>query len=157
MAPEARWFAFLDSDDVWPSDFLQRTLAALQVSPEAVAVTSDRRLIDVSEGHEIHVGMAELAINPTRWLFVHGAALASASVFRAELIRQLHGFKPNLKTGQNRSSGKPFYGHAFDIEADWTLLTTCNFRCEYCLIPAPGAGLAHQVISAARRLRKPSR
>ena len=73
-APEARWFAFLDSDDVWPSDFLQRTLAALQVSPEAAAVTCDRRLIDVSEGREIHVGTAELAINPTRWLFVHGAS-----------------------------------------------------------------------------------
>jgi len=25
----------------------------------------------------------------------------------------------------------------YDVEADWTLLTTCNFRCDYCFVPLP--------------------
>lgn len=25
----------------------------------------------------------------------------------------------------------------YDIEADWVLLTTCNFRCAYCFVPLP--------------------
>src|SRR6188768_467149 len=25
----------------------------------------------------------------------------------------------------------------YDVEADWVLLTTCNFRCTYCFVPLP--------------------
>ena len=34
-------FAFLDSDDLWPCDFLERTCGALANRPEAVAATCD--------------------------------------------------------------------------------------------------------------------
>lgn len=35
----------------------------------------------------------------------------------------------------------------YDVEADWTLLRTCNFRCDYCFSPAGAEG---DGVSAAR-------
>ena len=38
--------AFLDSDDLWPDDFLARTAALLAADIEAVAATVDRKYVD---------------------------------------------------------------------------------------------------------------
>ena len=41
----SRHFAFLDSDDAWPADFLDRARHALRQAPHAVAATGDRRFV----------------------------------------------------------------------------------------------------------------
>lgn len=100
-ALEAHWFAFLDSDDLWPRDFLERTLAALVASPDAIAATCDRRVVDLRKGREKLLDMSKFAVNPTRWMFERGAAVASATLFRAEPICRRNGFNESIMTGQD--------------------------------------------------------
>jgi len=42
--------AFLDSDDLWPHDYLQRVADALEREPQAVACTADRLNLDLDTG-----------------------------------------------------------------------------------------------------------
>jgi hypothetical protein len=78
--------AFLDSDDHWPSDFLERGAATLQAAPAAVAAVADRRFVDADgellEGDDCR----ELVRNPLEWFFHNGAGVASCSVLRSEAV-----------------------------------------------------------------------
>jgi glycosyltransferase involved in cell wall biosynthesis len=100
-APDARWFAFLDSDDQWPADFLARAAAALTAEPTAVAASADRMYLDEATGQERRFDLAELAESPALWMLRWGAAICSCSVVRADLVRELAGFPEDLSTGED--------------------------------------------------------
>ena len=38
----------------------------------------------------------------------------------------------------------------YDIEADWQLLNTCNYRCEYCFFPDAVLGEIYMAPPAVR-------
>lgn len=99
-APDAAYFAFLDSDDVWPDDFLARTTAALAAAPDAVAVSGDQIFVSRRRGERPR-SLAGLAGDATTWLLLHSAGIASASLFRAEPVRRLGGFPEDLPTGHD--------------------------------------------------------
>ena len=98
---------FLDSDDFPPPDFLEKTAAALAASPRAVAASTDRLMhyeLKTPDGvrHvEELIHQRELAENPWQWFFIHGAGVASCTLFRAEPVRELGGFSGTLPTGHD--------------------------------------------------------
>lgn len=95
------FFAFLDSDDLWPHDFLNRALSRLIAHPDAVAASSDRQRICATTGTTTRQKLTKIQDEPTRWLFKHGAGIASSSLFRAAPIRDLGGFDETLPTGHD--------------------------------------------------------
>jgi glycosyltransferase involved in cell wall biosynthesis len=101
QCPSCRWFAFLDSDDCWPPDFLARAVAALAGEPHAVAATADRVFVEELTGQERPFDMRELAARPAMWMLRRGAAISSCSLIRADLVRELGGFPEQLQTGED--------------------------------------------------------
>jgi glycosyltransferase involved in cell wall biosynthesis len=95
------WFAFLDSDDRWPVDFLARAAAALAGQPAAVAASADRMFVEDADGRERAFDMSQLAAKPALWMLRLGAAISSCSIVRADLVRELGGFPEHLPTGED--------------------------------------------------------
>ena len=93
--------AFLDSDDVWPIDFLQRTVAALTANPAAIAASANRRFINVRGEHFRSDDCAELAHDPVNWLFRKGAGVASCTLLRSSAVRQVGGWEREREIGED--------------------------------------------------------
>ena len=94
------YVAFLDSDDCWPTDFLERATKTLQSEPEAVAASADRRY--VSEVPETQpTDCRPMASDPIGWFFAHGAGVASCSVFRTDAVAAAGGWVPELQTAED--------------------------------------------------------
>jgi glycosyltransferase involved in cell wall biosynthesis len=107
LAADCRYLAFVDSDDVWPRDFLRRCLAALDAQPQAVAVTCDRRIVAADGSTDQRQSSAGVVHQPALWMLEHGANIASASVFRASAIQRHGGFNPALRTGEDSALFMP--------------------------------------------------
>jgi glycosyltransferase involved in cell wall biosynthesis len=93
------WVAFLDSDDLWPNDFLERAAAAIENNPQAVAVSADRLFVE--DDSEKHYDMAPFARCPALWMLRLGAAISSCSVVRRDLVQEFGGFPEHLHTGED--------------------------------------------------------
>ncbi len=78
--------AFLDSDDHWPNDFLERTASALATNPLAIAASADRYFIDIRSRKKWRDRTQALAKDPISWMFNNGAGIASCSLFRQDAI-----------------------------------------------------------------------
>jgi len=93
--------AFLDSDDLWPPDFLERACAVLDASPGAVAASADRRRTDLRRDLVRHDDLRALARDPLNWLFRHGAGVGSCTLLRASVVRTEGGYEPGIHTGED--------------------------------------------------------
>jgi len=93
--------AFLDSDDLWPGDFLERTSAVLVRNERAVAATCDRRYVDALDGTERHDDLSALAQNATHWIFTNDGGIGSCTLFRAEPVESLGGYREQTRTGED--------------------------------------------------------
>ena len=98
---DCRYFAFLDSDDMWPSDFLLRCTREMAVNDRAVAVTCDHEIVDMSNGGRRTVRVASIAENAAKWMFLNGAGIASASLFSAAAIRRIGCYDEGIPTGHD--------------------------------------------------------
>jgi len=86
------WITFLDSDDHWPRDFLQRATSVLRTQPDTVAAVADRRFLS-ADGQCLHVDdCRDLIKSPVPWFFQHGAGIASCSVLRSEAVVAVGGW-----------------------------------------------------------------
>ena len=94
-AADATLVAFLDSDDCWPQDFLERTVLALGNMPDAVAVSSDQ-LFEPPDGS---LGARDLAFVSTCWLISNGAGIGSCSLFRRNAVLQAGGYDESIPSG----------------------------------------------------------
>jgi glycosyltransferase involved in cell wall biosynthesis len=93
--------AFLDSDDRWPSDFLERAAAVVDTCPNSVAATADREF-QFGEIHEPEVhDLRSFAAAPIPWMLAHGAGIASATLFRVAAVLSRGGFDESLITGED--------------------------------------------------------
>ncbi|HKK19558.1 MAG TPA: glycosyltransferase family A protein, partial [Opitutales bacterium] len=85
MIGDVEYLAFLDSDDHWPTDFLERCVSALSKAPDAVAAITDRRYqLFLDEPVQTSGGEA-MVRDPVPWMFEHGAGIASCSLIRREI------------------------------------------------------------------------
>ncbi len=100
LAGDCDYVAFLDSDDVWPRDFLERTHGALSARPEAVAASCNRRFI-YPDGCSSTEDCASLAANPCLWMLRHGAGVMSSTLLRRSSIDRRCGFDCQLMTGED--------------------------------------------------------
>ena len=100
-ASDCSLVAFLDSDDCWPADFIERTSAAVLACPSAVGATCDRELHCGARCGPVLQDLTSFSAKPIEWMFCHGAALASATLFRAEAIVRRGGFDETLSTGED--------------------------------------------------------
>ena len=100
-AADCDWFAFLDSDDIWPADFLARAAEALAKNQQAIAASADRLYVEHKTGDERFFDMQPLAQAPALWMLRWGAAICSCSVVRADVVRELGGFPQHLPTGED--------------------------------------------------------
>jgi len=95
------WVAFLDSDDLWPTDFVARAKRVLSGAPDVVAATADCLRFDVKRKRDVLDRTQGLEGNATDFLFAHAGAILSATVVRTESVRQLQGFSPRHNTGED--------------------------------------------------------
>ena len=98
---DAPLVAFLDSDDCWPPDFLERAVTALALQPTAVAASADRLRQDLRNGRSKHDDLAPLARDPIRWVFSRDAGVGSSTVFRADAVRAAGLYPEHLATGHD--------------------------------------------------------
>ena len=95
------YIAFLDSDDAWPPDFLEKAIEALNARPDAVAAVSDRLTFQDGKGQTQSDNLTRLCTDTLWWFFRYGAGVLSCSLLRASAARQIGQFDPELYTGQD--------------------------------------------------------
>ncbi|TCJ12806.1 glycosyltransferase family 2 protein [Parasulfuritortus cantonensis] len=93
--------AFLDSDDLWPADFLARTEAALAAHPDAVAASTDRERYRPHDDWRKHDCLAGLPANPWQWLLLHGAGIGSCTLFRTAAVTAAGNYPVDIPTGHD--------------------------------------------------------
>jgi glycosyltransferase involved in cell wall biosynthesis len=103
-ASDCELLAFLDSDDLWPEDYLQRTVAALGANPDAVAAACDRVNFDFATNRSNPHSYAQYESgkrNIATIIFMDGPPGTPNTVFRASAFRRLGGYDPQWPTGQD--------------------------------------------------------
>lgn len=98
---DAPLVAFLDSDDCWPPDFLERATTALARQPGAVAASADRLREDLRDGRRKRDDLAPFARDPIRWMFSRDAGVGSSTVFRADAVRAAGLYPEHVATGHD--------------------------------------------------------
>ena len=103
-ARECDVYAFLDSDDIWPADYLRRMSDAFAAHPDAVAACSDRVNHDFATGAvhpHSYTHYAEAKRNAASIMFADGPPGTSGVAFRASAFHQVGGFDSAWPTGQD--------------------------------------------------------
>lgn len=95
------YVCFLDSDDCWPSDFIQRCASTLSEHADAVAVTIDRQYVCEEGFVPQRAGGAEIASNPIEWFIAHGAGVASATMVRYSAVINCGGWDKRLRYSED--------------------------------------------------------
>ena len=90
--PDADWYAFLDSDDLWPPDFLERCLKLVSHSRHIAAATLNREESCKGRKKSRIVDMSKMTADPQVWMFRYGSAFLSGSLLKGDLVRKLNGF-----------------------------------------------------------------
>lgn len=95
--------AFLDSDDLWPVDFVEHALRAFGREPQLVAATSDRMDADYGPGwkHEVVVPWPISGRSATRLLCRGMLAYPCATVYSAQMFRRAGGYREGLSYGED--------------------------------------------------------
>ncbi len=95
------YVAFLDSDDHWPADFLERTAATLDVNREASVAIVDGRYTDLVGDSGGYRTAAPLAADTVNHLFRYGAGVASCTLLRAAAYEAVGGWDARLESAED--------------------------------------------------------
>lgn len=97
-AAKAEWIAFLDSDDAWEPDKLERQFALLDDAPDLVGLFTGFRLVGGAIARQ-HIPRRAPSLEDLRCANVLGGT--SSAVLRADALRQIGGFDPSLPSCQD--------------------------------------------------------
>jgi len=98
----ADFVAFLDSDDLWPADFLERAADRLRADPTAVGAVAGRVYEEGSPGKLLRSQTSKgIERDATTWLLRHGGGIGSASLLRAKALVSAGGYDETLATGHD--------------------------------------------------------
>lgn len=100
-ACDCQVMGILDSDDLWPPDYVQAMKRAMAEDADAVAATCDKVSISYPGERREMVRLDSIPPDATEWIFRHGAAGQSNTVFRVETVRAIGGFNPETRTGSD--------------------------------------------------------
>lgn len=100
LAGEQPYISFLDSDDIWPPDFLASGVSLLDENPNSAVAVSDREIRDIQNTPHI-TNMKELEKDPISWFFHYGAGILSCSIMRRKAVLRIAPFRPGMRNGQD--------------------------------------------------------
>lgn len=98
---DTAWLAFLDSDDIWPTDFLQRMLAAVSEDEHAVAASTGRLIQDDRTGRSIQNVYAANETIDTATIFTQGPPGTSNTIIRRATFDAVGGFETEQRCGED--------------------------------------------------------
>ncbi|HLD63508.1 MAG TPA: glycosyltransferase family A protein [Candidatus Peribacteraceae bacterium] len=130
-APPVRYVAFLDSDDLWPPDFLERTVTLLESNQDAVAAVCKaeyvyqrtfrqearrqlrllltrcgvKRLLEPWLRKRLHRSHEYLPCNPLAWFFRNAVGVNSCTLVRRADALVMGGFDESFLSNEDA----PFY------------------------------------------------
>jgi len=85
-------FAFLDDDDLWPKDYIERVRRVMSDQPDLAAASADRFDIDLRKGTRKLRTLDQINENTTELLFVEGLPGNPNTVFRAGPFKDSGGY-----------------------------------------------------------------
>ncbi len=97
----ADFVAFLDSDDLWPDDFLQRAAMGLKTNRDAIMAVADRVYVDVGGRPPRFVCSRLFASDPFLQIIRMGAGYGSATLMVANAFEATGGYPVDVPTGHD--------------------------------------------------------
>lgn len=101
-AKDCDLLAFLDSDDLWPADFLEHTVKAMMQNPMAVAASTDKCIQESNPKKQKTIDTSWVKHKPAEHMIQYGGPPGmSNSIFRASFFHQLNGFAQDIPSGED--------------------------------------------------------
>ena len=97
---ELPFVCFLDSDDLWPPEFLAEGLRGLEGRDDAVAAVSDR-VKEVAGRRRSVQDSRHLIANPILWLICRDGAILSSTLIRSSAVRAAGLFVPGMVASED--------------------------------------------------------
>ena len=95
--PNSDAVLFLDSDDILPVDFFQRTLPLMFENDVTSAVSVDQIFLSKSETHRR--SLDAISAHPMAWLLRVDAGISSCTLVKTSSVRQIDGYNDANRTG----------------------------------------------------------
>jgi glycosyltransferase involved in cell wall biosynthesis len=116
-ADPSQLIQFLDSDDVLPSDFFERAVAAFRAQPDTVAACADQRYVNEEGGVLRSRSLSDVAVNRSRWLAFNDSGIQSSTVLRRDVFLRCGPFREDLRYGEDK-----FVYYPVSREGPWAYL-----------------------------------
>ena len=91
---------FLDSDDLWPNEFIAEGLRALQGREDIVAAVADR-VTERSGNLRPGQSLGPIAANPLLWLICNDGGILSCTMIRSSAARSAGPFEPGMLVSED--------------------------------------------------------
>ena len=170
---ELPFVCFLNSDDLWPPDFIAEGLRALARREDAVAAIANR-VADKADRPKRVKDLRPVVANPLLWVICHHGAILSCSMIRSSAARAAGLFPPEMLASEDTDfllrlfvlggavhseSGPVVFVKGAPLEAteppnlsdpspDLRYLWTCHLEGSISRLPAPVFKQHEQVIRA---------
>ncbi len=93
--------AFLDSDDLWPGDYLRRVAGVLGDETDVIAATADRLNVNLETGATELIRWDRIGESTTERFLVHGPPGTPNTAFTLRAFDAAGGYDPAFRTGQD--------------------------------------------------------
>jgi glycosyltransferase involved in cell wall biosynthesis len=101
VAGDCDLLAFLDSDDLWPDDYLQRMSDTFAANPQAVAASADREDRDYAHHRSDRHDVKWVTEHTTSNILLHGSPGTPNTVIRRAAFEQVRGFDVTERCGED--------------------------------------------------------